>query len=163
MTFLLTALVLGRIMDKSASRRWAPVNRLALSDFLHALADDEHSEISRGHVIPRSLSNPQLSADPAEQLPQLHSLREVVVKERRRLSHALSRWAHFLASSGDNESIMRHVADIALQLDRVRDSAMEVEISPFAQNVAVLGDEIDRCNDLFVALVSELELRLSTP
>ncbi|MGM7696994.1 hypothetical protein [Microbacterium sp. A84] len=159
-TFLLTALVLGRLMEKSTSRRWAPVNRLALSEFLHALADEEHSELSRGHVIPRSLSAPRASADSADQLAQLHALRGLVVKERKRLSDALSRWAHFLASSGDNELIMRHVADIALQLDRVRDSALEVEMSPQTQKFTVLIGEIDRCNALFIALVAELELRL---
>src|SRR5690554_3397466 len=49
--FLLTILVFDRIAERATARRWAPVNRLALSEFLHELADDEDSEISRGLVV----------------------------------------------------------------------------------------------------------------
>ncbi|MGL3150784.1 hypothetical protein ACSS7Z_10530 [Microbacterium sp. A82] len=159
-TFLLTALVLSRVMEKSAARRWAPVNRLALSEFLHALADEEGSEISRGRVHPRSIPTLVDASTPAELSAQLHVLREVVVDERRRLSEALSRWAEFLASSGDNEEILRHVAAIALRLDRVRDAALELEESPQPQNKEPLVREIDGCNTKFSALVDELQERL---
>jgi hypothetical protein len=35
-TFLLTVLVLDRVIARSTARRWDPVNRLALTEFLHA-------------------------------------------------------------------------------------------------------------------------------
>jgi hypothetical protein len=42
-TFLLTVLVLDRVIARSTARRWDPVNRLALTEFLHAIADDDRS------------------------------------------------------------------------------------------------------------------------
>lgn len=159
-TFLLTVLVFGRIVENSAARRWAPVNRLALSEFLHALADEDRSEISRGHVLARSIPTPAEWSDPAGLPIQLHALREAVVEERRRLSEALSRWAEFLASSGDNEQILRHVAAIALRLDRIRDAALELENAPQLRNRELLIQEIDGCNKKFAALVTELQQRL---
>lgn len=163
-TFLLTVLVLDRIVARSTARRWAPINRLALSEFLHAIADEERSEIARGRVVPRAL--PALREDaPGQALPhELHRLRTQVVAERRALSDALSRWAEFLASSGDNETVLRHVAGIALRLDRVRDAALDLEetIAGAARATtieaarAALTAEIDACNTHFAALVAEL-------
>lgn len=106
------------------SGRWAPVNRISYSEFLHALADDEASEVSRGHVVPRSLPLPRTDAVKDNLGSQLHAIRAQVVVERRMLADPLSRWAQFLASPGDNEQALRHSATIAWQLDLVRDAPL---------------------------------------
>lgn len=159
-TFLLTVLVVDRVVARSNARRWAPVTRLALTEFLHDLADDDRSEITRGEVTPRAL--PQL--DP--QLPEpewpgaLHELRTVVVTERRVLSDALSRWAEFLASSTDTGEILKHVAVIALQMDRIRDASLELERSPTPAAWTALGADVLACNARFDDLVTELNEQL---
>ncbi|WP_241156187.1 hypothetical protein [Leucobacter chromiireducens] len=160
-TFLLTVLVVDRVVARSTARRWAPVTRLALTEFLHDLADDEQSEIARGTVVPRSLSglDPDLPepAWPAE----LAALRERVVAERQLLSRALGRWVEFLAASADTADALRSVASIALQLDRVRDQALELERAPSARGRTALNREIDACNAHFTALVTELRAQIA--
>lgn len=160
-TFLLTVLVLDKVIARTTERKWAPVNRFALTDFLHAIADEEHSEISRGHIVPRSLPHVDANADREAVLDALHALRHQVVDERSRLSDALSRWAEFLASSGDNEQILRHVAAIALQLDSVRDAAVEAETTFDGEKFAALKNEISSCNDSMLALEEELRSRIT--
>lgn len=169
-TFLLTALVLGRIIDRTAALRWAPINRLAITEFLHAIVDDDASEIALGRFVPRRLDLPEaLAAGPEAQttietpparLAALTHLREQVVTERRALSDALSRWTSFLASSGDNEVILLHIADIALQLDLVRDATLEVERNGSTGAHATLRDSVDACNTHAAALIDELRARL---
>lgn len=159
-TFILTALVLDRIIARSTAKRWAPVNRLALSEFLHALADEERSEISRGQIVPRELPYIRNEADNATLQGKLQTLRERVLLERELLSEVLSRWAAFLASSGDNEQILLHIADIALQLDRVRDAALEAESSLSSTAMQDLEAQTRRCNETMSALVSELRDRI---
>lgn len=159
-TFILTALVLDRIIARSTAKRWAPVNRLALSEFLHALADEERSEISRGKIVHRELPYVPNESDIASFHAKLQDLRERVLRERELLSEALSRWAAFLASSGDNEQILLHIADIALQLDRVRDAALEAENSPNTATMQDLEAQTSRCNEAMGALAAELRERI---
>ncbi len=161
-TFLLTVLVLDRVLARSAARRWAPVNRLALSEFLHAIADEERSEVSRGVVVPRSISpvDPGCSGEGVH--AELDRIREQLVAERRTLSDTLSRWTGFLASSGDNEVVLLHVAEIALTLDRVRDATLEVETHQHdALRRAELEAGIASCNAAFSRLAAELGDRLA--
>lgn len=154
-TFILTVLVLGRIIERNAARRWAPINRLALTEFLHAIVDENASEIALGEFVPRTLSFPdELHAG------SLATLREQVVHERRALSDALSRWTTFLASSGDNEAILLHIANIALQLDFVRDTAHEAELGTDASTCEALRAAVDSSNEHSAALVNELHGRL---
>lgn len=161
-SFLLTILVLNRIVERAAARRWAPVNRLALSEFLHVIADDEHSEISRGLIVPRTLAAPAPESAGSQLIAELEQLRETVVRERRALSDALSRWSQFLASSGDNETVLLHIADIAWRFDRVRDAALEVEEYPGdVRRRETLHCEIDGCNAATLALEGELSARIS--
>jgi len=158
-TFILTVMVLDRVVARSTARRWAPVTRLALSEFLHAAADDEHSEISRGHIVPRRL--PVLSDADAAHPESLHAVRELVVDERTRLTDTLSRWTGFLASSGDNETVLIHIADIALNLDRIRDAAVEAEHSPAPAQFAALRTHTESVNASLGALTDELRSRLA--
>lgn len=58
LTFFLTALFIERWMANREHRKWVPVTRLALSDILHAMADDDQSDISRGRIVARSLKIP---------------------------------------------------------------------------------------------------------
>lgn len=159
-TFILTVLVLDRIIARSTAKRWAPVNRLALSEFLHAIADEERSEISRGQIVPRELPYISEESDNATLHKRLEDLRERVLLERELLSEALSRWATFLASSGDNEQILLHIANIALHLDRVRDAALEAETSHGSADFRELESQTNNCNKTMNALASELRERI---
>lgn len=158
-TFILTVMVLDKIIARSTAKRWAPVTRLALSEFLHAIADEEHSEISRGKIVPRSL--PQLSTDDMNHAGFVHEIREQVVSERVLLTNTLSRWAGFLASSGSTEQVLVHIADIAMQLDRVRDAALEVELDPGSANLEALNTSIHCYNEILLALEAELQARIN--
>ncbi len=161
-TFLLTVLVLDRVMARSTARRWAPVNRLAFSAFLHALADSERGVVSRGELAPRSLPHIQASPESAEFLEELHELREQVVQERELLSEVLSRWAEFLASSGDNEAVLTHIAEITIRLDVIRDFALDAENARDAASLTALTNEIDAINLGFSKLIDELQSRIAT-
>lgn len=160
-SFILTALVLDRILVRNSARRWAPVNRLAFSEFLHALADEDASEVSRGEIVARSLNLPGMHpvADGAP-VEALHELRTQIVVERELLSDVLSRWAQFLASSGDNEAILLHLAAIAWQFDLLRDTTIDAERDWNDANAAILASELTEANLRLEALVSELSSRL---
>lgn len=156
-TSLFTVLVVDKVVARSTARRWAPVTRLALTEFLHDLADDDESEIARGHVVPRSIRGLDPDLDITGWGTELSALRDQVVTERKLLSRALSQWVEFLAASADTADILRSVADIALQLDRVRDHALDLELTPSAAGRAKLTAEIEECNAHFTALATELE------
>lgn len=157
-TFILTVTVLDRVMAKAAEERWAPVTQLALTDFLHAIADEESSEISKGKIVPRTL--PKIPKNASDPLKEIHELREKIVSERNQLSHTLSRWSSFLASSGSNEIILRHIAEIALQLDAVRDSALEAEDPEKPGNITALNQQIQTCNSAIFSLEKEIIAKL---
>lgn len=156
-TSLFTVLVVDKVVARSTARRWAPVTRLALTEFLHDLADDDESEIASGHVVPRSIRRLDPDLGTADWAQELSALRDQVVAERKLLSRALSQWVEFLAASADTADILRSVANIALQLDRVRDGALDLELTPSAVGRADLNTEIELCNAHFTSLVAELE------
>lgn len=160
-TFLLTVFVLDKVLARSTARRWAPVNRLAFTEFLHALADEDRSEITRGQVTPRTIDEPRFHADRRRYDDELERLREAVVTERRRLADLLGRWAPFLASSGANEVVLLHVADIALALDRIRDISLEAESAHTEESHRELCAEVAGCNARMGMLTDELQTRLA--
>ena len=156
-TFLLTALILERIFARAAAKRWAPVNRLALTEFLHAIADEEASEFSRGTIAPLQLSFPHQSATDPGLHDELERLRHTAVRERRRLSNALSDWAEFLSVNGSDDPILLHIAGSAAQLERVRDSALELEAHPTDEHLTALHADLSSANAQFGKLVQEIE------
>lgn len=160
-SFLLTVTVLNRIMVRSNERRWAPVHRLALSEFIHAIADEDRSEISRGKIVARTLPVIAADADPTDLAFSLQELRRQVIREREQLSDVLSRWAEFLVSSGDYEDTLRHIADIAWMLDKVRDVSVDVEESISETSIEALNSEVTSCNERIAALEEELQHRIS--
>lgn len=160
-SFLLTVTVLNRIMVRSNERRWAPVHRLALSEFIHAIADEDRSEISRGKIVARTLPVIVADADPKDLAFSLQELRRQVIREREQLSDVLSRWAEFLVSSGDYEDTLRHIADIAWMLDKVRDVSVDVEESISETSIEALNSEVTSCNERIAALEEELQHRIS--
>lgn len=178
-SFLLTALVIDRVMERSNERRWAPVTRLALTEILHGLADDERSEPSRGLIVARSLSLPvgSLGTPNAERLPaELHRLREGVAAEREGLAATLGVWSSFLASSERGAGVMRRIATVALQLEAVRDASLEVDAALLRQSapkntpslvpdvavvIADLRNEIESTNSALAAVAHEIEAELS--
>lgn len=106
----------------------------------------------------RSLPLPRTDAGKDDLGSQLHAIREQVVVERRMLADSLSRWAQFLASYGDNEQALRHIATIAWQLDLVRDAPLEVERNRGLERK--LHDTVETVNRSFAVLVDELSQRL---
>lgn len=121
-TFLFTAFFLDGAIAKRAHRKWFPVTRVALSDLLHTIADDERSDIQRRKITARSL--PTVFTPDKE---GLDSLLNQVVTERDDIRDVLARWAQFLASSADVSDLMVHIADLAEHLDNIRDEVITIE------------------------------------
>ncbi len=154
-TFILTALILDRVIARSTHRRWAPVTRLALTDMLHALADDEASELAHGKVVPRLIG----PVAPAASVDALIDLRHRILDERRILTDAIALWSTFLASSADATDVLDHGAEIAERFDLVRDAALEAQSAPPQSEAAALtalNGEIASCNAAVEALGAEL-------
>lgn len=122
LTFLLTALFIDHWTARSAHQRWLPVTRLALTDLLHALSDEERSEISRGEIVARSMKSSYTSDH--------HELLAAIATERHQITHALARWAGFLAASADVQDLMDHIAELALLLEEARDAVLKAEKAP---------------------------------
>lgn len=159
-TFLLTFLVINQVTARATERRWEPVTRMALTDLLHDLADEDQSELSRGVIVPRSLPVPEPAPSQGHRETQLAGLRHQVVAERHRLTKRLAVWSEFLASSGKNDRIMTHVAKASLQLDEVRDAALALEERGSSESWARLRAEVIQCNEHLAALAAEIEQRL---
>ncbi|NLE73053.1 MAG: hypothetical protein GX604_00240 [Actinobacteria bacterium] len=159
-TFLLTFLVVNRVVGRLTERRWAPVTRVALTDLLHGLADEGRSELSRGIVVSRSLPVPGGDDGEAASAEELADLLHRLVGERRLLTERLGVWAGFLASSGNNDEIMRQVANTSLQLDRVRDAVLAIGGQESTEAMTALRAEVVCCNENLDALAAEIEHRL---
>lgn len=149
-TFGLTSLIIDRVIARAAHQRWKPVTRLALTDILHAIADEQRSEVAHGVVTP-------VTFDPvaAATSDTLARLRHDVLTERTRLARALAHWSTFLASSADATAVLDHAADLAEALDGIRDLSLEAKRDGGAGLVA-LNAEITRYNDAVHRLVHEL-------
>ncbi len=171
-TFLLTTLFIDRFLERSAERRWAPVTRLALTEILHELADEERSELSRGQLVPRRLPVPETTASPDELRQTADLLRAAVVCERSHLATTLGVWSQFLVASGGNEMIMRHVADATLHLDNVRDASLELDaVLDRTGGRAAAGDvqgalaslrgRVEECNAAIAGIAVEVAARLA--
>lgn len=163
-SFLLTTVVIDRLVRHSTEVRWAPVTHLALTEIMHLFADDERSELSSGIVVPRELEI-RRHTDPDALLAELERLRSDVLRERADIARTLGTWAQFLASSGDNERIMRDVAQRALQFDVVRDRALEVEQSLTARTdpsarLEALDRDVAACNAHLASLMQHMAQRL---
>lgn len=158
-TFVLTALIIDRVVARSAHERWAPVTRLAMYDILHALADDELSEITHGKIVPR-----QFAAVSAVTVVDVHAqvmdIRERVVTERQQFTAVLAVWSNFLASSADAIDVLEHKAEIAERLGMIRDAAVEADPPASADQVSVLNHELDLFNEAVGAFVLEVQERI---
>lgn len=155
-TFVLTALIVDRVVARSTHERWAPVTRLAMSDILHALADDDLSEIAHGKVVPRQLS-PVLADSSADRMgAQIAQIRQDVVAERQRLASALAAWSTFLASSADATDVLDHTAEIAERLDLIRDATVEATHEASIRQIDGLNREVELFNTAVLSLVTEL-------
>ena len=153
LTFFLTALFLERWMANREHEKWLPVTRLALTDLLHTVADDDESDIKRGHVVPRNLEMPEVLDKES-----LDALLHQVVEERNEISKTLARWADFLAASADVQDLMVHVANLAQSLDDVRDAVIELETEsvPTAEAVPNLQEAISAFDTANQGIVDEI-------
>ena len=158
LTFVLTATFVERWMAQREHIKWIPVTRLALSNILPSLADEDRSTIRRGDVTVRTLDVPARHT-----MEDYDALLHQVVKERDSLTDALARWASFLVASADVQELMLHVANVSEALDDVRDSIVEAEQlgedSP--DGLARVQKEIRAYNSSATALVAEIETVLS--
>lgn len=152
LTFGLSSLTIDRILAKSEHERWLPVTRLALTDILHALADEEASEFSRGKIVPRTLDT-ELPTDFEHLQAELDEIHE----ERELVTTALAQWSQFLASSADVHAVMTHVAAVSQHLDDARDALIEFETQPSAANRSAAETIIRNYNAELAQLVREIE------
>ncbi len=150
-TFVLTTLVIDRVIARSAHQRWQPVTRLALTDLLHAIADEERSEIAHGRVVPAAFV--PLGDGDAE---GLRRLRHVVLAERTRLSRAVASWSSFLAASAEVQGVLDDAAELAEVLDGIRDLSLELEAGGPATLDGING-EIGRYNSSVASLCTQLQ------
>lgn len=156
-TFVLTVIVLDKVLARKTHKRWEPIARLAITEILHGLADEEHSHITRGHIVPRSL-NFNVSEDTFRE--DLHRLRVAVVEERKNLSQALGTWTTFLASSTDHSDILVLAADVAQHLDEVRELSLIAEDDPTRDRILALKQHAEKCDAQLSALTRALSERL---
>lgn len=165
-SFLLTSVFINRFHQRQLEARWEPVTHMALTSVLHHLADEKHSDLSSGAIVPRTLLVP--AADDSHSLQRgLEKLRNQVLKEQNHLSTVLGTWSEFLTSTGDNTDILRSTAELGLQLEQVRDAALEAEqhlnsaVSSDQTRVAVadLAGEIESCNHHHARLIEALQTR----
>ncbi|MGO1851918.1 MAG: hypothetical protein ACTH0V_00735 [Microbacteriaceae bacterium] len=159
-SFLLTTVFVHRIARWQLEARWAPVTHLALTELLHALADDERSDLSRGRILPRTLPAPD-GAGAEARAQELDALRHEVLEHRQRLAAALGAWTQFLASTSDNDDIMRAAAELAWQFDQVRDATIEAEQDVVSHDrVDPVAVAVRDCNQRHRDLIDALHARL---
>lgn len=191
-TFLLTVLFVDDAVARGAAKRWAPVTRLALTEILHGLSDEERSEPSMGLIVARRLTAPTITDTRAsgavgngDLKQQSHLLRVAVVEERQNLATALGAWANFLASSDDNVSLMRRIARFTLHLESVRDLALELDEAidgagdggavtldqhrpatsnehPLSNALTQLQNQVETCNAELLLLVDDIKAQLAS-
>ncbi len=165
-SFLLTTVFINRFHQRQLEARWEPVTHLALTSVLHLLADEKHSDLSRGAIKPRTFTIPTADDPPGLQ-PELEKLRQRVLKEQNHLATVLGTWSEFLTSTGDNTDILRSTAELALQLEQVRDAALEAEqhldsaASADQARTALedLAGQIRSCNRHQARLIEALQAR----
>lgn len=171
-TFLLTSLFLNHFIQRSTQRHWAPVTRLALTEMLHQLADEDHSDLSQGRIQPRQLPTLAAATNPRILLISTDNLRATVVHERSHISTVLGTWWGFLSAASDTDGIMRQIADIALLFERVRDASLELDatVDQAEQHslddasrhaLEVLNNQIVVCNASIARIVTEISSRLA--
>lgn len=160
-TFMLTAMVIDRIIARSAHERWVPVTRLALGDLRRRLVADlpayEQPAVRR---LP----------EPSEDIRSLDVLIDAAADERDALTAVLARWSSFLASSADVADIMDAVADAADSLDVIDATAMaargavESGSSPVVPRELLTEiDEYHRSGDMLLAHIDATLLKYGGP
>ena len=104
------------------------------------------------------------ATDPGELTRQLEELRIRVLQEQNHLTGVIGTWSGFLTSTGDNAEILRSAANLALQLDQVRDTALEIEhLAETTGDTRAWLTELSRyitiCNEHHATLINELKVR----
>src|SRR5690606_23103013 len=97
------------------------------------------------------------SLDPADH----QALLDQVVAERKLLTEGLARWSSFLAASADVQQLMNHIANLAEQLDAIRDSVIECERSQGAGGQSEIERAPAALNATAAEAVAELRSLLS--
>jgi|SRR5690625_4676189 len=152
-TFVLTALVLDRIVARSTHERWVPVTRLALGDLRRRLTSDTRQD---GTAMVTRLT---LSSGDAE---ALRGLVEQAAAERDELTSVLARWSAFLSASADATAVMDAIADAAERLDNIDSIASDAlrEGQPSDVMRVALQTEIDGYHSTGDDLLREIDATL---
>lgn len=143
-TFLLTALFVERWLARREQIKWLPVTRVAITDLLHAISDPNQSDLHRHHIVPRAIPLPDTQEDAEKLLSRVHD-------ERRDLADALARWLTFLAESADVQKLMNEIAQLAQQLDAIRD-----EVTEGAESLPEVRREVRSFNEASQRAVDEM-------
>lgn len=163
-TFLLTTFFIDRILQRSQRARQAPLRRLALVELLHALADDNHSQLMRGILRVRQLPDP--TANHSKELSaRVESILAQASDERKTLAQLLGVWAGFLTSTDHYEELVQQIADNALELERVQEAAVALEEklvggAGHQTELAELAGAVTRANAGIRELADQLEQAL---
>lgn len=110
-TFVLTTLILERVIARADHERWEPVTRLALGDLRRRLAGD--ATVGEVHRLP----DPEPFDIPDDTATD--AVLKAAHRERETLIESLARWSAFLSSSADVIDIMDGIAHVALRLDEI--------------------------------------------
>lgn len=143
-TFLLTALFVERWLARREQTKWLPVTRVAITDLLHAISDPGQSDLHRHQIVPRTIPLPDTQEEAEALLARVHD-------ERRDLADALARWLVFLAESADVQQLMIEIAQLAQQLDAIRD-----EVTEGAESLSEVRQEVRRFNEASQRAVDEM-------
>lgn len=155
LTFVLTAFSIERWMDRRDHRNWLPVTRLALTDLLHTVCDDELSDIRRGRFVKRALEMPNPITDES-----LERLLDQVVEERDLITDSLARWASFLAASADVQMLMTHLAYLGEGLDTLRDVVLETENDQSDAQIQELENALRLYSEGMDLMIRELQIQI---
>lgn len=151
-TFLLTALVVDRVVARSTHERWAPVTRIALGDLRRMLTADI-PEVTTGM---RRLPTPETAQS------SLADLREAASDERDRVAAVLGRWSSFLAASADVVDVMDAIAELAEKLDVIDVLATSTQHGSTESDITQLRAEIDDYHAACQNLIRRIDDALDT-
>lgn len=155
-TFVLTALVIDRVIARSTHERWAPVTRLALGDLRRRLAAGDRATVRRLPTVDTTDSVDVLVAAAAA--------------EHERMSAVLARWVTFLSASADVTDIMDAIAEVTERLDSIDTTAVAIGTGATgtapAASMSRLIDQVDayhRAGDRLLTHIDDVLHRYRAP
>ena len=151
-TYLVTSLVVDRMVHRDEAEQWNPVTKLAVRNMLHNLTVDP-TEDPLGERDPRGLTAPAIFTDES-----VTRLRQEVVIEGEDIAGSLAHWSSFLSSNADVQPFVVVLAQVAQELDDV-DAAIQkwsaAKPDAKATAEATVNKEIDEYNTQVQAAITQ--------